>query len=222
MPLAPGQLTALSLLDAYLELLRYSPYPSLWSAETFVNDRLRNDAFQRVQTLARAVEVPLSLLTQPMYSAEFFGTRPDAAYAPLMLEIDGYLTAAGLQKMDSYDLGMQIAGPEYQAKHERAVRAFFLQDLATIFSQYLKFLGQLQQLQGFNDDWLMASSAGARFSIAITNAITASLDQPAIEDLRHVLARLIDPAARCYSGAELVARFDYPAGPRDRLEADAL
>lgn len=201
-----SQPTVIELLNAHLALLSAAPKRYEWFEEEFTENPVRAHLLQRLQALAKAVEVDPKLFAEPQLRFNsFYESRPAGWAASIVAEIADYLKT----EVKDWGLGERAVWDRVEER-----------DLETVFVELLRFLETLDQLRRFNGHWFMSSSAGARFSIGKTKAVIASVDQEAVNQLTLLLGRFLDPAGHTYTQAELVEKFGYPTANLAQLEAD--
>lgn len=108
--------------------------------------------------------------------------------------------------------------PLYNSNHSLKITKRMLLDL---FQRFLEFKKRIRNLEKFNGDYLMANSYNARFSIKITDDISANLTDKQ-DKINQALELIINPLGLSFDYATLVSKYNYPDIDLEELNLDYL
>lgn len=205
---------AIDLVHKTLELMSLCKDQNKWRLEALKNNPPRYYLLLQIEALLRAfidVEQDETDLDYEQYSK--------------LLTIQNFITGDFIERFDieTYNLMSDFICDEMalslnNSQHNLKITKRMLSEL---FRRFLEFKKRIRSLETFNDDYLMANSYQSRFSIKITDDISANLKDKQ-DKINQALELIINPLGYSFDYATLVSEYNYPDVDLEKIMIDYL
>lgn len=182
-------------LNLYHEFKQMEPDTKRWSSECLITS---NESvyyrFLRLQALVKAFNLGTDLLTD-FHERRFLQKRTIEDFKPFYKDIEKYV---------------QLSDSESKLGPLKPLKDMNPAHFQMMLQSFFRFSEQMRNILHFNSGWLEAGSVTARYSIHKTNAILNSINVAALEELNHLLHKIIDPQGRVFTQSDLIEQYDFP------------
>ena len=196
--------TAIDLLEKAIVFENLTPNPAMWKEGLLKENPPRLVRLQQINALARAVfdGKPRNFLNKA--KSLFLPVRPPS--------VRKLLSGAFLKERDiaSYEeVIVLIKNLVKEKEGELGEIAIKHTNLLDVFQRLLTYKKQLVALQHFNTYETLKNAVGLRFSVYLTDSVSANIKENS-GPLDRVLGLLLDPSGSSFSAEELQLTYNYP------------
>ena len=185
--------TAKDLLEIYMDLYRLDDQPETWAEEKFADNGLCLYRYRQVIALIKAFNLDINL--RELSTGQFVKRR----------SLETYPKANELVKIffTNYSKGFFLK--RYESRGRISPDYF-----SNVYHRFFRFLQLLRPIFDFNSGVLESSMLHSIYAVAKTGAFINEENIEHLEDMKNVMAALIDPADQVITEAQLIEQYSFP------------